>query len=326
LELAIDNGCFLNVDSGFDAENICRIANRRQKIVQVLVRINPRHPVSVHPYLATGAEESKFGVNAPDLPEVLAILKLCPRVVIVGVHVHLGSTIKDVSIFSDLHHHVKQVLARNHEHFMHVKIINLGGGLGIDYTHKGLAPSPADLAASLPGEPEMQVMIEPGRSIVATAGLLLTRVIGRKRNGEKEFLVVDASMTDLIRPALYSAEHLVVPVVVSHESCLLQSVVGPVCESGDFLAKDVALPPCQPGDLLAVMDTGAYGAAMASNYNMRGRAEEFLVEGTSLRIVAKREEYVDIMARFRITEDNDDKGKEEAHQNKEGNNDVGEEI
>lgn len=299
LELAVENQCYVNVDSGFDAVNICRVAESKGKIVQVLVRLNPRLAALVHPHLATGLATSKFGVDERDLGEILETIKQCSRVVIVGIHVHLGSTIKDVSLYTTLHKHIKQVLARNHEHFKHVKIINLGGGLGVDYTHCGQAPSPADLAAALPGEPELQVMVEPGRSLVATAGGLLTSVLGRKCNGGQQFTVVDASMTDLIRPALYGAEHIVVPVWEEQGPLALHTVVGPVCETADFLAKAIPLPPCAPGSLLLVLDTGAYGAVMASNYNMRGRALEVLVEGAGVRVVGAREGYSHVMDRFR---------------------------
>jgi len=301
--LAVENDCMINIDSVFDAENVVRVAKEKpDKIVQVLIRLNPALPVEVHPYLSTGTDCSKFGISESNLEEVLSILKKNPKIIIVGIHIHLGSTIKDVSVFTAIHEYAKKVLARNHENFMHVKIINVGGGLGIDYTHKTKVAKPQDLAKAIPGEPEFQVMVEPGRSLVATSCILLSSVLGNKRNGGQNYLVVDASMTDLIRPALYSAYHHVVPITKDDRRTALKTVVGPVCESGDFLAREVNLLDMDEGDMIAVMDTGAYAASMASNYNMRGRAMEILVDGTEVTMIAERETFEDIISRFEIKE------------------------
>merc|ERR1711892_877107 len=314
VDLAIENNCMINIDSVFDAAHVCRIAQGKDKIVQVLVRLNPALPVEVHPYLETGAATSKFGVGEADLDEVLRILKKNVKVIIVGIHIHLGSTIKDVSVFTAIHEYAKKVLARNHENFMHVKIINVGGGLAIDYTHQTKVSKAMDLAKAIPGEPEFQVMVGPGRSLVATSGILLTTVLGSKQNGGEKFLVVDASMTDLIRPALYSAYHHIVPVCLDDRRTSTQNVVGPVCESSDFLGKGI-LPESEAGDLMAVMDVGAYGSSMASNYNMRGRALEIMVDGDVTSVIAVRETFEDLMKRFEIREKEDEgEGEEEAEE------------
>jgi diaminopimelate decarboxylase len=312
IELAISNDCMINIDSVFDAENVSKIAQQKpEKIVQVLVRLNPALPVEVHPYLATGTATSKFGVGESDLVEALQILKKNPKIIIIGIHIHLGSTIKDISVFTHLHEYSKKVLARNHEHFMHVKIINVGGGLAVDYTHQSKFPKATDLAKAIPGEPEFQVMVEPGRSLVATSGVLLATVLGRKQNGGARFLVVDASMTDLLRPALYSAYHHIVPVQTDDRQASVQTVVGPVCESADFLAKEILMQDAEAGELVAVMDAGAYAASMANNYNLRGRALEVMVDGSTASVIANREIFEDLMNRFEIKEKEEEEKEEE---------------
>jgi len=303
IELAITSDCMINIDSVFDAEHVSKIAKQNpEKIVQVLVRLNPALPVEVHAYLATGTATSKFGVGESDLDHVLKTLKKNPKIIIVGIHIHLGSTIKDISVFTSLHEYAKKILARNHENFMHVKIINVGGGLSIDYTHQAKFPKAVDLAKAIPGEPEFQVMVEPGRSIVATSAILLASVLGSKQNGGEKFVVVDASMTDLIRPALYSAYHHIVPVCTDDRNSSVQTVVGPVCESADFLAKKINIQESEVGDLMAVMDVGAYGSSMANNYNMRGRALEIMIDGETATVIANRETFEDLMNRFEIKE------------------------
>jgi len=317
LELAIEHNCMINIDSVFDAANVCKLGRETDKIVQVLVRLNPSLPVEVHPYLDTGAATSKFGVGEADLDDVLSILKKNVKVIIIGIHIHLGSSIKDVSVFTATHEYAKKVLARNHENFMHVKIINVGGGLAIDYTHQTKLPKASDLAKAIPGEPEFQVMVEPGRSLVATSGILLTTVLGTKQNGGQVFLVVDAAMTDLIRPALYSAHHHIVPVSLDDRRTSLQQVVGPVCESADFMGKGI-LPESGGGDLMAIMDVGAYGSSMASNYNMRGRAMEIMVDGDIATVIAARETFEDLIKRFEI-KDKNEKEEEEKEEEEEVN-------
>jgi len=313
LELAITRDCMINIDSVFDAHNVSKIATKHpEKIVQVLVRLNPALPVEVHPYLATGTATSKFGIGESDLEKVLKVLKNNCKIILIGIHIHLGSTITDISIFTHLHEYAKKILARNHEHFMHVKIINVGGGLAVDYTHQSKIPRAKDLARVIPGEPEFQVMVEPGRSLVATSGVLLSTVLGMKENGGEKFVVVDSSMTDLIRPALYSAYHHIVPVIIDDRLSSVITVVGPVCESADFLAKKITMQDTEVGDLVAVMDVGAYGSSMASNYNMRGRAMEVMVDGTTATVITNRETFQDIMNRFTIKEEKDEeKDKEE---------------
>lgn len=249
IELAIENNCFLNVDSKFDSVNICAVAEKQDSVVQVLLRLNPSFSADVHPFLSTG-KSSKFGIPESDLLDVLKTIKANSKVVIIGVHIHVGSTIRDVSVFTAVHQYCKKIIARHYDSFKHVKIINIGGGLAVDYFHQDGTdtPSPSDLANSLPGEAEYQILVEPGRSLVASTGVLLCRVLGTKISGDKRFAVIDGSMTELVRPALYQAYHHVLPCTRSVTELLQYDLVGPVCESSDCLATHVKLPPLDTGD------------------------------------------------------------------------------
>ena len=264
-------------------------------------RLNPTFSANVHPFLNTG-KSSKFGIPESDLLEVLQTLRGNRKVIIVGVHIHVGSTITDVSVFSAVQEYCKEVIARNYEDFKDVKIINIGGGLAVDYRQEGEdTPSPSHLSAALrPGETNYQIMVEPGRSLVATAGLLLSRVLGTKTSGGNNYAVIDGSMTELVRVPLYSAHHRVQPCRLAGGQHRQYSVVGPVCEAADCLAPAVSLPSLHTGDLLAIMDTGAYGSCMASNYNMRARPAEILVHGDNIRTLAERETFEQLIQRFKL--------------------------
>ena len=263
-------------------------------------RLNPAFSANVHPFLNTG-KSSKFGITESDLPDVLQILKGNRKVIIIGVHIHVGSTISDVSVFTAVHEYCKKVIARNYEDFQHVKIINIGGGLAVDYRQEGQTPAPWDLSkAVMGGETEHQIMVEPGRSLVASSGLLLCRVLGTKTSGDKNFAIIDGSMTELLRPPLYSAFHRVLPCRQAAGQHLQYSVVGPVCETGDCLAPAVSLPTLHTGDLIAIMDTGAYGSCMANNYNMRARPAEILVHRDNIITMAERESFEQMVLRFKL--------------------------
>ena len=248
-------------------------------------------------------KSSKFGIPEFDLAEVLQTLKGNRKVIIIGVHIHVGSTISDVSVFTAVHEHCKKIIARNSDDFKHVKIINIGGGLAVDYRQEGQeTPTPSDLSEAVrPGETDYQILVEPGRSLVATSGLLLCRVLGTKTSGgNNNFAIIDGSMTELMRVPLYSAYHRVLPCRLAEGQHRQYSVVGPVCESADCLAPVVTLPTLDTGDLIAIMDTGAYGACMASNYNMRARPAEFLVHGDNIITMAERETLEQMLLRFKL--------------------------
>ena len=212
----------------------------------------------------------------------------------------MGSTITDVSLFTAVHEYCKKMIARNSDDFKHVKIINIGGGLAVDYSQEGQTPSPSALSEAVRGETDYQIMVEPGRSLVATAGILLCRVLGTKSTGDNNFAIIDGSMTELLRPPLYSAYHRVLPCRLAEGEHRQYAVVGPVCESADCLATAVTLPTLLTGDLIAIMDTGAYGSCMASNYNMRARPAEILVHRDSIITMAERENFEQILLRFKL--------------------------
>jgi diaminopimelate decarboxylase len=217
----------------------------------------------------------------------------------VGVHAHIGSQITQIAPFQESLSKLVPLVQELRQDGFDIHYLDIGGGLGIRYQDEG-PPAPADYARTLRpllGDLNCTVLLEPGRLLVGNAGIMVTKVLYAKANQDKEFLVVDGGMNDLIRPSLYNAYHGIVPVVQrangQPESVL--DVVGPICESGDFLAKDRALPPCQPGDLLAVLSAGAYGFAMASNYNARPRAAEVMVKGAQFAVVRARQSYEDLI-------------------------------
>ena len=255
VRLAINNNCFLNVDSLFDAEMISNVATHLDKRVNVLIRIKPPSSAEVHPFLNTG-QDSKFGISLSDLSEVINLLNRNSLITIVGVHVHVGSTVKDISVYKEVHRFITELIDQNKTDLRDARMIDLGGGLAIDYHHDGDAPTPAHLAEVLDDElrnSEYKLVLEPGRSITASSCILLCTVLGIKDgdDGDVSYAVVDAAMTELIRPALYGAHH---HVVACHQrpgdDLVKYHVVGPVCESADIIAANVDLPKLQKGSSL----------------------------------------------------------------------------
>jgi len=294
-----------NVES--EAE-LALLAERAQKLkirARFALRVNPDVFADTHPYISTGLREHKFGI---DIRRARNIYKhaarnrwLDPH----GISVHIGSQIRSAEPFGAAIERVsKLVLALKGEGIV-LKAIDAGGGLGIDY-HDGsfdAAGKVEEYAAVLNralSDFDGRLLIEPGRFLVAQAGALLARVLYVKRNGAKNFVITDAAMNDLIRPALYQAHHEIVPVQPREGRALIVDVVGPVCESGDFFARDRKLAPVEPGDLVALLDAGAYGMAQSSNYNTRPRAAEVLVEGRKARLIRRRETTADLLATEKI--------------------------
>jgi diaminopimelate decarboxylase len=264
---------------------------------RISLRVNPDIDPRSHPYISTGLRENKFGVDIGAAPEILRRAQRLPGVRVVGLQCHIGSQIRNLEPLREAAREVADLSRKLLAEGFPLETIDLGGGLGVDYEN-GTLPDPAALAAHvlppLAGLP-LTLLIEPGRSLVATAGALLTRVLYLKENGDKRFVIVDAAMNDLLRPALYQAFHRIEPVAAPHPGTVPVDVVGPVCETGDFLARDRALPPVETGDLLAVLDAGAYGFCMSSNYNLRPRAAEALVEDGKVRLVRRRETFEDLV-------------------------------
>lgn len=302
LHLALKKGIFLfNVESEDELEELTASARRLGKDASVALRVNPDVPADTHPYISTGLKEHKFGVSIADAIRLYQQAARSKRLSPVGVSVHIGSQITDLSAFRETMKRVADVVLRLRALGIGIRIIDAGGGLGIDYaadeTLEQFRQQAAAYAEAIVGALQglgVHLVLEPGRAIVGRAGVLVTKVLYVKQNGAKRFAVVDGAMNDLIRPALYHAEHRIVPVRQSSEANSEYEVVGPICESSDFLGKRRALPNIESGDWLAVLDAGAYGMSLASNYNSRPRAAEVLVDRKSVRLIRKRESPSDL--------------------------------
>ena len=301
LALAAQHGVMINIDSEFDLEHIAQAAHDADKPVDVLLRVNPDLQPDVHPYVATGMHDSKFGVRAERVAWLLERLKRTPRLHLVGLHCHLGSTIKDVQVFRDAAILLSDLSTSIRQQGFDLRYLNLGGGLGIDYERAGETPTPRELIDALRGllPDGLTLIVEPGRSIVGSAGVLICRVIGVKhrsndRDGGKHFIVTDGSMATLIRPALYGAYHHIDFIEPVDGEPRVFDIVGPVCESADFLGKARHLPTPREDAGLVVYDAGAYGYAMSSSYNLQLRPAEYLVDGDQVTQIRRAETFDDI--------------------------------
>jgi diaminopimelate decarboxylase len=295
MELALQAGILLfNIESASELRMLAATAARVKKKAAIAVRVNPDVSAKTHPYISTGLHEHKFGVPIPEARSLYAEAARCPNLRVAGVSVHIGSQITDVGSFQDALERVAELVRELRQSGHEIRYVDAGGGLGICY--QGLqSPFPEQVGAYAKAvlEPlrklDVHLLLEPGRSIVGPAGVLLTRVIYRKKNNGKSFLIVDAAMNDLLRPSLYGAFHEIVPVRRRSIETEVIDVVGPICETGDFFARDRELPVMQEGDLLAILDAGAYGSVLGSNYNTRGRPAEVLVEGAKPRVIRRRQ-------------------------------------
>ncbi|MGE0080589.1 MAG: diaminopimelate decarboxylase [Thiohalomonadaceae bacterium] len=298
LELGIH--CF-NVESEPELERLDRVAAELGVRAPVSLRVNPDVDAKTHPYISTGLKENKFGIDIARAPEVYARAAAMANIEIVGVDCHIGSQITQVGPFVDALERVLALVDVLCERGIALRHLDLGGGLGITYRNEA-PPLPGDYAAPLLDRlagRDLAVLVEPGRAIVGNAGVLLTRVEYLKHTDHKDFAVVDAAMNDLMRPTLYGAWMDIVPVVPREGEKRRYDVVGPVCETGDFLGKERELA-LAPGDLLAVRSAGAYGFAMSSNYNTRPRAAEVMVDGPRMHLVRERERIADLFAGERL--------------------------
>jgi diaminopimelate decarboxylase len=289
-----------NVESPSEVRVLDEVARGMGTRAPLALRVNPDVDPQTHPYIATGLKTAKFGIPIEEAPAVYAEAASRSGLEVVGVQMHIGSQLTTTAPIVDATARLAGLIKMLRERGIEIRMLDLGGGLGIRY-HDEQPPSPHDYAAALlplVRELGVTVLLEPGRSIVGNAGVLLTRVLYRKDTGAKRFVIVDAAMNDLIRPALYDAYHEIRHVDEPGSARELETVdvVGPICESGDFLARARPLPRAEEGDLLAVMSAGAYGFVMASNYNARPRAAEVLVDGSRYTIVRRRESYEDLVA------------------------------
>jgi diaminopimelate decarboxylase len=294
MRLALDVGveCF-NLESPNELAVLNRVAQEADTVARVALRVNPDVDAGTHPYISTGLKSNKFGIAQEQAVALAVQTALLPHVRLVGIASHIGSQITSVEPYLDALDKVLDLVEAMERKGAHIEHIDLGGGLGIRYNHE-TPPTPQDWLTPLlarigaRGFGHRTVMVEPGRSIVGNAGVLLTRTLYLKSTPAKHFAVVDAGMNDLIRPALYEAEQVVAPAELRTGLALHYDIVGPVCESADWLARDSALV-LEEGDLLAVLSSGAYGMVMASNYNSRGRPAEVLVDGATTHLIRPRE-------------------------------------
>lgn len=288
-----------NVESPAELHAINHVAAEVGKRARIALRINPDIDPKTHPYISTGLKKSKFGIAAERAVEDFVLAASMSHIEVVGVHAHIGSQLTDVTPFTEALKKVVSLIGTLKERGLNIRYLNIGGGLGITYSDEK-PPLPQDLSdAVLPLVQglNLTLVMEPGRVIVGNAGILVTKAMYLKEGETKSFVIVDAAMNDLIRPSLYDAYHEVLPVNEKAGQRVKQTVdiVGPVCESGDFLAKDRSLSMVEPGELLAIMSAGAYGFVMSSNYNSRPRVPEVLVRDKEFHVIRERERYEDLV-------------------------------
>jgi diaminopimelate decarboxylase len=299
MEYAMESGVgSFNCESADELRLLANVAGRVGAKPSVALRVNPDINAETHPYIATGLRKHKFGVAIDEAEALYLEAAALPTLNVEGVSCHIGSQIFDLQAFVDALARVLELVERLRAAGLTIRTLDLGGGLGVGYAQGESGPAIAEygsrIQTALAGQ-ELKLMIEPGRSIVGQAGVLLARTLYRKAAGDKVFLIIDAAMNDLIRPALYQSHHEILPVVEAEREKITADVVGPVCETGDFLARNRQMPDVEPGELLAIATAGAYGFVLSSNYNSRPRAAEILVEGSDWRVIRERETLADLV-------------------------------
>jgi diaminopimelate decarboxylase len=313
MDLGLRAGILLfNVESESEMEHLAARAKRSKKRAPVAFRVNPDVSAETHPYIATGMREHKFGVAIGDAERLYAAAARHLWIDVAGVSVHIGSQIMSSAPFREALERVAELVSSLQRNGHNIRYVDGGGGLGVPYEvtggqwpvasdaddfHDQFATRAQEYAKALTAplrDLKVHLLLEPGRALVAPAGALITRVLYVKQNGAKRFAVVDAAMNDLIRPSLYGAHHEIVPATWKEGELQAFDVVGPICETGDFFARDRQLPELREGDLLAILDAGAYGTSLASNYNTRPRAAEVMVDGGKARVIRRREKTSDL--------------------------------
>jgi diaminopimelate decarboxylase len=300
LECALhENIGIFNCESAGEIELLNEIAGARNTKARIAVRVNPDVDAATHPYISTGLSEHKFGIDISEVEAVYTRANTLANIAVEGVSCHIGSQMLDAGPLMEAVDKMLALVERLRSAGIGITHLDLGGGIGVPYRPNDQAP---EIAAVVDGirrrvnVRDLKIMIEPGRSIIGEAGVLVTRVLYRKRTASKEFVIVDAAMNDLIRPALYKSYHNIRPVAAKNGRELITvDIVGPVCETSDFLARARDLEAVEPGELLAIFTAGAYGFVQASNYNSRPRAVEALVEGGVWRVIRARETYEDLV-------------------------------
>jgi len=292
IELALQSDILMfNVESSQELHLVNRIAGKLRDKATIAIRINPDVETETHPYLTTGSMENKFGIPMKEALHVYEIADGLEHIEVKGISCHIGSQLTDIHPFTKALKSLRGLLRELRNRGMGIGYLNLGGGLGITYNDE-TPPHPHEYASALKEmikRDSITLILEPGRVIIGNAGILVTRVLYTKSTANKRFIIVDAAMNDLIRPALYNSFHAVQPVKRINADPIKADLVGPVCETGDFFARDRAMPPFEQGDLIALMSAGAYGFSMSSNYNSRPRPAEVMVKEEQFSIIRARE-------------------------------------
>ena len=300
IRYALESGILMfNVESESELHAINRIAGEMNTAAPVAFRVNPDVDPKTHPYISTGLKSNKFGIPHNETLRIYGEASQMPNVNVIGIDAHIGSQLIDVSPYKEAAELLSDLIEEVRSIGINLRFVDIGGGLGIQY-HDENPPDPSDWAQMIGPvikKTGCRLIIEPGRSMVGNACVLITRVLYVKKNEDKTFVIVDAGMNDIIRPSLYGSYHGVVPVIEQKAEKRIVDIVGPICESGDFIAKDREIPMPAEGDYLAVLSSGAYVMAMASNYNSRPRAAEILVDSDKISLASKRETYEDIVSR-----------------------------
>ncbi|MDI6703707.1 MAG: diaminopimelate decarboxylase [bacterium] len=308
IEYALEENILMfNVDQRDELLLLNELAKKKEKVARISVRVNPQIDPKTHPYVATGLANSKFGLSFHQAEEVYRLATELKNIHILGIHTHIGSQITKTGPYLETLKMLNEIISRLEKTGIEIRYLNLGGGFGIAYREETV-PSPQEFATMLSPyiNRDYRLILEPGRAIVGNAGILVTKVLYVKNTPSKTFIVVDCAMNDLIRPALYNSFHRILPVNnkgSEKDKTFLVDIVGPICEDGDFLGKDRRLPALRPGDLLAILDTGAYGYAMSSNYNLRLRVSEVMVIKDRYYTIRESETYEDLIAKEIIPEE-----------------------
>jgi diaminopimelate decarboxylase len=299
IDYALETGILMyNVESLEELDIIDQRAGLLKKKAPVAIRVNPDVDPGTHPYISTGLKKNKFGIDTDTAIEGYKVASRLKNINVIGIDCHIGSQITEAKPFADALKSLTNLINILKDLGIEIQYLDMGGGLGITYNEES-PPAPVEYAGAIVDAIEslsLKLILEPGRVIVGNAGILVTRVLYRKSGKAKEFVIVDAGMNDLMRPTLYQAYHAIEPVIKSEKKPTVADVVGPICESGDFLATDRQMFNAQRGDLMALMSAGAYGFAMSSNYCSRPRVAEVMVRGDRYHVVRARQDYDDLIA------------------------------
>ncbi len=298
IRYALEKGILMfNVESIPELYEINEVARELDQMAPISIRVNPDVDPKTHPYISTGLKKNKFGISREKALQAYKIAQALPNLNVVGIDCHIGSQLTDTSPFVDALKRLMDLIEELKKDGIYLKYVDIGGGLGITYMDE-VPPSPEEYANALIEElkgKDLTLILEPGRVIAGNAGTLISKVLYVKEGEDKNFIIVDAAMNDLIRPSLYGSYHHIEPVITNRDKKIKADIVGPICESTDFLAKDRDLEAVEKGDLLCVFSAGAYGFAMSSNYNSRPRAAEVMVIKDRFYVIREREGYEDLI-------------------------------